>query len=404
MDPRDVKPNHFTSYPPEARQLAANNLTLFRKLPDVMLSILLEEVIEYDWQFPAERKELENQLAYLNSLEPDVLASLIAGFAKLGLSRSLEDSGDLVKAPREFVERLTAELWATHQMEAFRAAANQYQSAIRSSVRQELPAIPRLGIVVVGQGVREYSDSLFQKLRPHGVYFTSVKPDNGLNFLTDWLAKRAVDHPVAYAHWYIEGGEAIEIKAPGITKVSYSALETPRKLLLGKMRSAISSGAGGPEGLRTLLAEMKPEDLGFRNLPGDAILDHFQVALLTEGSGTQIFSTAFAQWAAREVLRRAQPLTLLVRFAPRQRQRPIDELLSAKDMTPETDPLGSLIDADMGAYYTWLNQQRLTGAEQASFLVWFEGQAQALAIGPSLPRGAESVSPTDLNGILELVA
>jgi hypothetical protein len=28
-----------------------------------------------------------------------------------------------------------------------------------------------------------------------------------------------------------------------------------------------------------------------------------------------------------------------------------------------------LIDADMGAYYNWLNQQRLPGVEQSSFLV-----------------------------------
>lgn len=402
MHPGDLKPNQFSSYPPQARQIALENLTLFRKLPEIMLSILLEEVIEYDWKFPAERKELENQLAYLNSLGSRALASLVAGFAKLRLSRSLDD-GDWVKSPRDFVERLTADLWTTHQMESFRAAADQYQSSIGSSVRQEVPAIPRLGIVVVGQGVGEYSDALFQKLHPHGTYFRDVKPENGLNFLFDRLAKRAQQHPAPYAHWYVEGGHAIEMTAPGVTNVSYGGLEAPRKVLLGKMQSGISSGVGGPEALRSLLAQMRPEDLGFSKSPADATLNRFKVALLTEGSGTQIFSTTFAQWAAREVLRRAQPLTLLVRFAPRQRQRPINEMLSAMSTTLQTDPLGSLIDAEMGAYYTWLNQQRLIGAEHASFLVWFEDHSQALAIGPSIPRGTESSSSSDLSGILKLV-
>ena len=73
--------------------------------------------------------------------------------------------------------------------------------------------------------------------------------------------------------------------------------------------------------------------------------------LLTEGSGTQIFSTSFTQWAARESLRRAQPLTLLVRFAPRQRQKPMNEMLFAKAESVELDPVGSLVDGDMGAYY-----------------------------------------------------
>jgi len=84
----------------------------------------------------------------------------------------------------------------------------------------------------------------------------------------------------------------------------------------------------GPEDLRTFLAQIRPAALGLDGT-GDAVLNHFQVKLLTEGSGTQVFSTTFAQWAAREASRRAQPLTLLVRFAPRQRPRPMNELLSA---------------------------------------------------------------------------
>jgi hypothetical protein len=161
----------------------------------------------------------------------------------------------------------------------------------------------------------------------------------------------------------------------------------------------------GPEALRTLLARMRPADLGMDRVSNgksrDETLERFEVSLLTEGSGTQIFSTSFAQWAAREALRRAQPLTLLVRFAPRQRQKPMNELLSAVPASPELDLVGSLIDGDLGAYYNWLNQQRLPGAEKSSFLVWFEGHSQALVIGPSTPRGTESTSTADLGQLLE---
>ncbi len=160
----------------------------------------------------------------------------------------------------------------------------------------------------------------------------------------------------------------------------------------------------GPEMLRTLLAQMRPADLGMGKAglgkTEDEMLDRFQVKLLTEGSGTQIFSTTFAQWAARETLRRAQPLTLLVRFAPRQRQKPMNELLSGTRTNTELDPAGSLVDADMGSYYTYLNQQRLSGAEKSSFLVWFEGHNEALAIGPAMPGGTQSSSPTDLKQLL----
>jgi len=156
----------------------------------------------------------------------------------------------------------------------------------------------------------------------------------------------------------------------------------------------------GPEELRTHLAKLTPADLG---LSGDPVLGRFQVKLLTEGSGTQIFSTTFAQWTAREALRRAEALTLVVRFAPRQKQRPMNELLSNASSKIELDYVGSLIDADMGSYYHWINQQRLPGFEQSSFLVWLEGQSQAIAIAPSLPRGAESNSEIDVAKLISLV-
>jgi hypothetical protein len=54
----------------------------------------------------------------------------------------------------------------------------------------------------------------------------------------------------------------------------------------------------------------------------------------------------------------------------------------------------------MGAYYTWLNQQRLSEAERALFLIWFEGHNEALAIGPTLAGGAESDQRLNLAQIL----
>ncbi|HEY4088999.1 MAG TPA: hypothetical protein VGM43_23885, partial [Bryobacteraceae bacterium] len=113
-----------------------------------------------------------------------------------------------------------------------------------------------------------------------------------------------------------------------------------------------------------------------------------------------VFSTTFVQWAAREAMRRAQPLTLLAHFTPRQRENTMDELLSESRRPPELDPQGSLIDADMGAYYTWLNQQRLPGADNAGFLVWFEDQPEAVAIGPRFARGKHSDAPIELKELL----
>jgi hypothetical protein len=402
MLPRDLKPEQFAGYPPEARKLVGNYLGILRQLPLSFLPSLLRELIDYDFKFPAERKAREKELANLGSLSVGEVKQWFEGFARIRLSLQLEDF-DWVKAPAQFVEQLSAHLWSTRQLDAFRQASNDYADHVRLAVPPELPPVPRLGITVIGQGVASYDEPLFRKLRAHGAYFSRLKSEDGLRWLLDAVAARAKAHPSPYGHWYIDGGEEAD-HAPSLTSVSYKALEPARSALLRWMQTELERPGMGPEAMRTLLAQMRPADFGLERAsndkPKDEVLERFEVSLLTEGSGTQIFSTSFAQWAAREALRRAQPLTLLVRFAPRQRQKPMNELLSPGMARPEFDLIGSLVDADLGAYYNWLNQQRLPGAEQSSFLVWFEGHSQALAIGPSMPRGTESTSAADLEQVL----
>ncbi len=397
MLPSDLKPEQFNSYPPEARKLVTDYVAALQRLPLSFLPSLLREVIEYDFKFPAERRALEKELANLNSLSAEQIKDWLQGFAQIRLSSQLEHS-DWVNAPGQFVEQLSSYLWTTHQLDAFRIAALAYADRLRSVVPPEKPPVPRLGITIIGQGVAAHDEPLFRKLRAHGAYFRAVKPENGLELLLNVVAARAKAHPVPYAHWYIDGGRAAA-HDPALTCVSYHALEPVRAALSAKIRAEIERPGMGPEALRTHLAQMRPADLGLSKA-GDAVLDRFQVKILTGGSGTQVFSTTFAQWTAREALRRAQPLTLLVRFAPRQRQKPMNEMLSASHDPPELDPLGSLIDADMGAYYNWLNLQRLPGAEQSSFLVWCEGHNEAIAIGPSMPRGTESNAAVGLEQLL----
>jgi len=397
MLPRDLNTERFNLYPPEARKLVTGYVLTLQALPLTFVPNLLREAIEYDFEFPTERKALEKELANLQSHSAVQQKEWFQGFAQITLSSELEQM-DWVNSPAQFVERLSAHLWATHQLDAFRKAATEYAGRLHAAAPPEPPPVPRLGIAVIGQGVSTYDDPMFRKLRPHGGYFSNVKPEGGLRMLLDAVAARAEKTPISYGHWYVDGGEEAE-HSSAITCVSYHALEPVRADLLRKMRTEIEKPGMGPETLRTLLAQMSPAELGLGK-SGDAVLDRFQMKILTEGSGTQIFSTIFAQWTAREALRRAQPCTLLVRFAPRQRQKPMNELLSDKRDETELDPLGSLIDADFGAYYNWINQQRLPGADQSSFLAWFENHGNAVAIGPSMPRGTESNKTTDLRELI----
>ena len=402
MIPSELNAEHFRVYPPKARQLLIDHIGLLRQLPACFVPLLLREIIAYDWKFPAEQEDLKQQLTYLDSLSTGQLREVMDGFARVRLSSELQRF-DWVGEPFRYSDRLTAHLWATHQIDAFRAAALDYGRRIDASKTPKGPPIPRLAIVVIGQGVTTSQYRLFRKLRKEGVLFTALNPENGFPILLEAVAARAKAHPIPFGHWYVDGGTNEPISCPGLTSISYRGLEPQRAVLLKKMENVIRSGNGGPEALHALLAQLRPEDLGLNGAGDEAVLNHFQASLLTEGSGTQIFSTTFVQWAAREALRRAQPVTLLARITPRQRQRPMNELIASPLAAPTLDPEGSLIDADMGAYLTWVDEQRLAGREQSSYLAWWESHRTAVAIGPDLPRNTESITPLDMRQLLNQI-
>jgi hypothetical protein len=401
MLPDQLTPASFSGYPPQARQLATGHIALLQRLPLAFLPLLLRELIVYDWKFPAERADLNRQFNYLGGLAADGFRAAMSAFAGLKLTRELEQI-DWVNSPGIFSEQLSAHLWATHQIDTFRTAAVDYVQ--RATAAAPDPALPthRLGIAVIGQGVGNNDYRLFRKLRPLGTYFTQVKPSGGAQALLDAVRARAQAHPVPYGHWYIDGGTSL----PGggdITRVSYAALSAPRAALQGRMQKTYEAAVFDPEAFRTMLAQIKPAEIGLDS-GGDELLNRFQLSLLTEGSGTQVFSTTFVQWAAREAFRRAQPLTMFIRFAPRQREKQMNELLAEHQRPPDLDPQGSLIDADMGAYYTWLNQQRLSSDDKSAFLTWFENHGEAVVVAPGFERGKRSDGSTDLPDLVARLA
>jgi hypothetical protein len=398
MFPGQLTPERFAAYPPEARQIATAHITLLRKLPLSFVPLLLREVIAYDYKFPAERREVDSQFVYLQSLSAPALDQSMAGFRALQLSSDLAKL-DWVNAPARFSEELSAHLWSTHQIDAFRAAAKRFVDTFHATLPVEPLPTRRLAIVIAGQGVAERKQPLFRKLRPHGTYYAQLKAPDGVRLLLDAAAVRAKKYPIPYAHWYVDGGASEKVSEGALNCVSYRGLDPVRTVLLSKLQRMIASGSGS-EALRTALAQTGPAEVGLASGKDRAVLDHFQVSVLTEGSGTQIFSTTFVQWTVRELLRRAQPLTVVARFAPRQTERSMYDMIAGGDRTATLDPEGALVDAEMAAWYTWLNQQRLPGADQSAFLAWFEGHGDAVVIGPGIAKNRESRDPADLADVL----
>lgn len=400
--PSQLSPASFANYLPQARMFAVAQLPLLKSLPLIFVAILLREISTYDWRFPAEREALQRQVDFLANLSLQKRNEVFTDLRAIFVAPELEAT-DWVDDPGGFIEKLTAHLWSTRNMDAFRAFAMSYQRQIEIAEPAPLPAVPRLGIVVYDPDGPLIQKPLFARLSRYGVTFSAIKKTDGWPALLEYASSRAKANTrkidTSFKHWYIDGGLADDGRA--LASVSYTGIADARVKLLKVIQRAIGSGNMGPEGLRSALARMKPSEVGLPEGEDESIINRFKLSVLTEGSGTQIFSTTFTQWAARECIRRAEPETLLVRYRPRQRAAGMDQMLTP-GFASESDPKGSFIDSQIGAYYTWINFSRLSGSERLRYLVWQRGSSEALMIGPGLPGGTSSDSSLTVRQLLDL--
>lgn len=399
MQPAQLTTDSFAGYPPQARALVAGQLAVLRALPLVFAALLLRESREYDWRFPAEQQAIRDQFSFLASLDETSRRQLLSGFAAVQLPDSARNI-DWVGQPQQFLDALTASLWSTHQIDGFRQSAKLYALAWRKAKPEQPPVIPRLTLVVFDAALQQQGYPLFRKLRPHGVFVPQVQDADGWATLVAHGKRRAQLHPLPSGHIYIDGADADPSLAGHLDTTSYEGLRSVRVQLLQRIQQILGTANSGPEQLRTTLAEITPRSLHWPSDTTGETFRRFQLDVLTEGSGTQIFSTTFVQWAAREALRRAQPVTLVLRYAPRQHSLNMNEMLSGQTQGNAPDPAGSLVDADMGAFYAWIDQQRLTGAEQSALLVWSQAHQQAMLVGPGMPRNTEAAAPLSMAQML----
>lgn len=409
MTPDKLRGDSFAAYPPQAHALAIEHLDTMKRLPLILLAALLREVIQYDWSFPAERQQLVGQLSLLGRLDATSFDSLVSPFEAIPLSSELLKF-DYLNHPQQFSEKFTAYLWEQHLSDRYHNVAEVYQQYLEKALLQAQPVTPRWTIVVIGKGCQQTEYSLFRHLMPHGLLFTKLDTGGALKVLSSEVIARAHQYPLAYGHWYIDGGEPLSAVAKDsrLTTMSYANLvpTAMREFALMKKftRSGTSNAPIGPEAVASYIVELRPEDLALWGDASDAVLRRFEVNLITQGAGCQIFSTTFVQWAARECLHRVQPLTLFARFSTRQSNAPMEQLLARNPLEQPQDAEGSLIDADMGAYYTWINQARLPGAQESRFLVWFEDHNLACVVSPNSPAGKTFMGNINMRQVLEHMA
>jgi hypothetical protein len=386
-------------------ELTAAQQRLLESLPVPLAAVMMQQIARAGRLFPAERRELDYTLQSLALPRPQKVEKAVQMFAALRLSPELGRM-DWRSDAAGFVDKMTAELWSTGQIGTFREAAELLVPSVTKAEQCAQVSRPRLVAIVFDKRLSVVGKTpvLFRKLRPYGTFFTHVNDEKGAATFASWLAARTSAHPEPYAHWQISGDIWKEPAAAPVVSLSYNGMFAEREKLLALFNTVRNSAASqGPEGLQKVLQHLSPEQIGMSAI-SDPVVRTFALDIFTQGSGTQLYATSFVQWTVREALRRAQPESLLAWFTPRCEATSMDWRISHPDREQAPDGPGSLIDAEMGAYLSYVNLMRLPDAERASLLVWHEGYGQALLVRTDLPRGVESNSAMTLKELLALTA
>jgi hypothetical protein len=104
--------------------------------------LVLRQMIQYDWCFPAERKQLSVQFDLLGRMDAASFDALMASFSVILLSPELREM-DWVDHPQQFSEQLTAYLWSQQQIDRYHEAAQGYQEYLTKSLAEKTPPTPR---------------------------------------------------------------------------------------------------------------------------------------------------------------------------------------------------------------------------------------------------------------------
>lgn len=392
MTPGALKAEDFGAYPPAGRAFAVQFIDVLRRLPPSVCPSFVLQILNLDTSFPVEQRSLRAQFDALAAMNAVSFNALAESLRQIHLPEDLLRQ-NWIDDPAAFITRLTASLWSSGQIDLFREGAETFFAALpdtRSSGDQ-------LVIVVMGQKAQP-SKLPFGKLRVHGVLIQNLSEPDVPQSLFQIVAGRALAMPAPYAHWYIDGGQpwSSASKTTDVIQFSYSSLASLRLRVLDHMRDTIFSGDAGTEAMQTRLSALTPQTLNAQRVTSDGVLQRFYTELFTLSSGPQLFSTSFVQWAGRELMRRAQPQTLLLRYSPRQRHRPFNEMVAQVESEKMLDPEGSLRDAEMGAFYALLEAQRTALPSRIKLLAWHEGTSKLLIVSPNAPAGTETNTPLTL--------
>jgi hypothetical protein len=384
------------------------------RLPLTLRPSVNQQLAEWEMLFPFEQKRLMTFLRGVDAFSASELDALTASLrsveAKMGVagwdfsesSNTLENSGQLARS---------------QYYQEWRRAVQQVFAGIDAraqSIAAPEPERRRLIVIVLPDNLPVSAQTAWAQWKEQG---REIPISGGAPLFCDLLVKGRPSLGEVLAQqggepsdvWLIDAearpGKVVAPTAFPGASLSYSLLDPFRARFLSELNTIPRDTHVASQIMDTLWkkdwSHWWPEQL-----VGQDRLRHFVVELYLSGNGALIFSNAFVEWAASEVLRRARPRALVARFGLRNKPKPFTSIAIFENQTkvsavPDTpDPESSALDAAILARYVWLSALRYAEYEQALCLCVAEHLNAALVVAPpgsDLANNHGPLSPAELH-------
>jgi hypothetical protein len=375
---------------------------LARRLPATFAAAVHDQLRQWEFLFPAERRQLGAQLDWLAGLSAAEFDRLFAPFVaiegRMALGRrdttaglGVRDVGILARSPL---------------YPQWRVAAADLFDRIDAAAAPSVPlrTAPRLLLAILPPAASLAREAAWPELAKQGAWFSLDRPfGEVLPALAAAIAARTC--PPAFEEiertWLFECGAQFSALF-GATVLSWDALDTLRREFLRRFNAVqrdLRSVDATSEGLRRA-------DIGRMAGPTIAAnprVREFLRSVLLSGNGSLVFSNSFVEWGASEALRRVQPQALVASFGTRQMLKPFSSLVLFEDQNRSNpvrdrdDPAGSLADALLLAEYVYLASQRVACyPDHTVTLMSAIDWNRVLILGPRSPQFAAPATPDQL--------
>ncbi len=408
----------YSSLTGEARSLSQEYRGVLDRLPRTFWVSNLIELEKWPSLFEPERsyfRVLLKQLSDLSEPEFQAMFGSLASFEARTNCREITATD-----PEGLQARLVSHLQRLGQYPSWRKEINRIFEKLEPSVERRLYSAdrsPRLIVIIYGEGITIERDKLWARFQKMGtrVPLRVAATDTSETFLralfTGHPEQASESPPPTLFHirkesagvppldnWIIEAGDALHAlceqsagaaAGDSTTGMSYDRLRSYRDRLSETIYSKVLSGLRSPLELAAYLKtlQVKPQE-GVSLYSSEVVLAFIRDIFLA-GAGTLIINNTFVEWGAVQALKRAQPRVLVARFGVRDKLKPFSSLLMfSKPRTTDQipilqDPLGSFVDAELLAYYLWLNAENGPPYQgNTLYLLLAEGVDELLAVVP----------------------